>query len=156
MNADLYPLQMLLLTFSGWVNRQQQDVIEYLVEENRVLKEQLAGRRLRLNDEQRRRLAAKGKRLGRRILKDQGIEPAPQRPTSWSTFLRSHWGAIVAADFFTTEVWTPSGLTTYYVLFLIDLKSRRVHFAGMTPTRSVRKLGRVLTAATMEVRLAYN
>ncbi len=68
MNADLYPLQWLLLMFSGWVNHYQQDVIEYLVEENRVLKEQLGGRRLRLNDEQRRRLAAKRRRLGRRIL----------------------------------------------------------------------------------------
>jgi hypothetical protein len=33
MNADLYPLQWLLLRFSGWVNRHQQDVIEYLVED---------------------------------------------------------------------------------------------------------------------------
>ncbi len=64
MKAEIYPLQVLLLTFSGWVNRHQQEVIEYLVEENRVLKEQMKGRRLRLTDEQRRRLAAKGKRLG--------------------------------------------------------------------------------------------
>ena len=66
MRADLYPLQMLLFTVSGWVNRHQQDVIVYLVEENRVLKEQLKGRKLRLTDEQRRRLAAKAKRLGRK------------------------------------------------------------------------------------------
>ena len=59
MRADVYPLQMLLFTVSGWVNRHQQDVIAYLVEENRVLKEQLRGRRLRLTDDQRRRLAAK-------------------------------------------------------------------------------------------------
>ena len=37
-------------------------------------------------------------------------------------------------DFFTTEVWTPLGLTTYYVLFLIDLKTRRAHVAGLTTT----------------------
>ena len=37
-------------------------------------------------------------------------------------------------DFFTTEVWTPLGLTTFYVLFLIDLKSRRAHVAGITAT----------------------
>ena len=68
MKADSLPLRTLLLTFAGWVNRDQQRTIEYLVEENRVLKEQLRGRNLRLNDDQRRRLAAKGKRLGRRLL----------------------------------------------------------------------------------------
>jgi hypothetical protein len=47
MMADLYPLQVLLVTLAGWVNRHQQHVIEYLVEENRVLKEQMKGRRLR-------------------------------------------------------------------------------------------------------------
>jgi hypothetical protein len=69
MKADLYPLQVLLVTLAGWVNRHQQHVIEYLVEENRVLKEQVKGRRLRLTDDQRRRLAAKGRRLGRRVLR---------------------------------------------------------------------------------------
>ncbi len=44
MTVDIHPLQVLLLTVSGWVNRQQQQVIEYLVEENRVLREQLGGR----------------------------------------------------------------------------------------------------------------
>ena len=66
--ADFLPLQLLLATFAGWVNRHQAQVIEYLVEENRVLKEQLGGRRLRLTDDQRRRLAARGKILGRRVL----------------------------------------------------------------------------------------
>jgi len=61
-------LQFLLLTFAGWVSRQQQDVIAYLQEENRTLCEQLGGRRLRLTDAQRRRLAAKGKALGRKAL----------------------------------------------------------------------------------------
>jgi hypothetical protein len=164
-------LQVLLVTLAGWVNRHQQHVIEYLIEENRVLKGQLKGRRLRLTDDQRRRLAAKGQRLGRRVLrqvativtpdtilrwhrqliarkwtftptrpgrpgvmkeistlivriatenpawgytriqgalknlghsvarstvatvlKDNGIPPAPDRPSSWRTFLRAHWG----------------------------------------------------------------
>jgi len=62
------PLQLLLATFAGWVNRHQAQAIDYLVEENRVLKEQLGGKRLRLTDDQRRRLAAKGKILGRRLL----------------------------------------------------------------------------------------
>ena len=57
MTAATLPLQLLLLTVSGWVHRHQQDVIAYLVEENRVLKEQLGGRKLRLTDDQRRRLA---------------------------------------------------------------------------------------------------
>ena len=212
MNATLSPLQVLLVTLAGWVNRHQQDAIEYLVEENRVLKEQLTGRRLRLTDDQRRRLAARGRRLGRRVLrqvativtpdtilrwhrqliarkwtftpkrpgrpgimneisslilrmatenpgwgytriqgalknldhrvarstvakvlKDNGIQPAPDRPSSWRTFLRAHWGEIAGADFFTTEVWTPRGLVTYYTLFVIDFRSRWVHVAGSTP-----------------------
>jgi hypothetical protein len=55
MRVDLSPLRLLLVTLAGWINRHQQQVIEYLVEENRVLKEQLKGRRLRLTDDQRRR-----------------------------------------------------------------------------------------------------
>ena len=213
MTVATLPLQLLLLTVSGWVHRHQQDVIAYLVEENRVLKEQLRGRKLRLTDDQRRRLAVKAKCLGRRaldavatlvtpdtlmrwhrrliawkwtyaarrvgrpgvrkviaalivrlarendrwgygriqgelrklghrvaastigkVLKDHGIRPAPDRPTSWRTFLRAHWGEVAGMDFFTTEVWTPLGLTTYYILFLIDLKTRRAHIAGLTTT----------------------
>ena len=68
MTAATLPLQLLLLTVSGWVHRHQQDVIAYLVEENRVLKEQLGGRKLRLTDDQRRRLAAKARLLWRRAL----------------------------------------------------------------------------------------
>jgi putative transposase len=212
MRADLSPVRLLLVTLAGWVNRHQQQVIEYLVEENHVLKEQLKGRRLRLTDDQRRRLAATGQRLGRRVLrqvativtpdtilrwhrrliagkwtferkrpgrpgimkevsslilrmatdnpawgysriqgalknlghrvarstvakvlKDNGIPPAPGRPSSWRTFLRAHWGEIAGADFFTTEVWTPRGLVTYYTLFVLDLRSRRVHVVSSTP-----------------------
>jgi hypothetical protein len=55
-----------------------------------------------------------------------------ERPTSWQTFLRAHWGALVAADFFTTEVWTVRGLVTYYTLFVIELESRRVRIIGST------------------------
>jgi putative transposase len=61
MSADFFPLQMLLVTLAGWVNRHQQHVIEYLVEENRVLKEQVRERRLRLTDDQRRLVAVKGR-----------------------------------------------------------------------------------------------
>ena len=66
-----------------------------------------------------------GHRVGRstiaRILKAHGLPPVPERPTSWQTFLRAHWGAIAGADFFTTEVWTWRGLMTYYTVFAIDL-----------------------------------
>jgi len=208
---DLFPLQLLLATFAGWVNRHQVDVIEYLVEENRVLKEQLGGKRLRLTDAQRRRRAAKGKVLGRRILariativtpdtilrwhhrliaakwthaskrvgrpgimkairalivrmatdnsnwgycriqgelkkldhrvarstiantlKANGIQPSPERPMSWRTFLRSHADVIAATDFFTVEVWTARGLVTHFVLFVIHHATRSVHIAGIT------------------------
>ena len=54
------PLAFLLLLVSGWVNRQQQAVIDYLLEENRILRAAHASRRVRLADDQRRRLAVKG------------------------------------------------------------------------------------------------
>jgi hypothetical protein len=57
----------------------------------------------------------------------------PERSLSWRTFLAAHWEAIAAADFFTTEVWTVHGLVTYYMLFVIELESRRVHLVGSTP-----------------------
>jgi len=62
------PLVFFCLLFSGWVNRQQQAVIEYLLDENRVLRAAQPSRRLRLTDDQRRRLAVKGKVVGRRRL----------------------------------------------------------------------------------------
>jgi putative transposase len=196
----------------GWLEREQRDVIEFLREENRVLKAQLHGRRLRLNDDDRRRLAVIGQRLGGRllaevativapdtilrwhrelialkwtyarrrlgrpgvqqeirrlvvrmatdnpswgytriqgalknlghrvarstiakILKQQGIPPSGERRMTWRTFLRAHWDALFAADFFTTEVWTARGLVTYYTVFVIELRSRRVHVLGSTP-----------------------
>ena len=67
-----------------------------------------------------------------KILKKAGLPPAPDRPTSWRTFLRAHWPALRAADFFTTEVWTVRGLVTYYTLFVIEVQSRRVQIVGST------------------------
>ena len=63
-----HALHFFLLMFSGWVNRQQQQAIDYLLEENRILRQQLGGRRLRLSDDQRRRLAMKVRLLGRKVL----------------------------------------------------------------------------------------
>src|SRR5689334_14189958 len=67
MLRSLDPLRLLLFSVAGWMRQPQGDAIAYLQEENRVLREQLGTRRLRLNDDQRRRLAAKAKLLGRRI-----------------------------------------------------------------------------------------
>jgi len=213
MRRTFDPFRLLLISVAGWLGQQQRDAIDYLREENRVLREQLGSKRLRLNDDQRRRLAAKAKMLGRRILrevatlvtpetllawhrkliaqkydgsrnrgpgrprtrgkiehlvvrlatenrdwgyrriqgalanlghevargtianilKEHGLEPAPERnrKTTWKEFLSRHWEVIVAADFFTVEVWTRSGLTRFIVLFLIDLSTRRVEIAGI-------------------------
>jgi putative transposase len=210
------PWQLLVVILAGWMNRQQQEVIEYLRTENQVLKEKLGGKRVLLNDDQRRRLAVKGRILGRKrlhevgalftpdtilrwhrtlvarkwddsnrrrktsgrpplsdeirqlvvrmaqenpgwgydriagamqnpghtvsdqsvgnILKAHGIEPAPDRTrqTTWKTFLKAHWDVLAAIDFTTVEVWTHTGLTTFYLLFVMELQTRRVHFAGCT------------------------
>ncbi len=206
-------LHLLVVAVAGWMNRSQQDVIGYLQEENRILREQLGGNRLLFTDAQRRRLAAKAKRVRRkdlfgimtvvtpdtllrwyrrliarkydgsksrkpgrpktaaeieqlivtmacanlgwgytrirgalhnlgheiarntikRILLANGIEPAPERNKgmSWETFLKAHWGAIAATDFFSIEVLTSVGLVRHFVLFVIDLKTRRVEIAGI-------------------------
>jgi hypothetical protein len=58
-------LEFLMLIFAGWVNRSQQEVIEYLQEENRELREQLGGTRLLFTERQHRRLAARAKAIGR-------------------------------------------------------------------------------------------
>ena len=113
------PLQMILVALAGWVNEHQLAVIEYLKQENRVLREQVGRRRLRFTDDQRRRLAAKGQALGRRVLRERGTIVTPdtihrwyrrlvareydgsrkRRPERskrmpWSTFLRAHGEAI--------------------------------------------------------------
>src|SRR5438477_9674319 len=95
-----------------------------------------------------------GHRVGRstirRILKAAGLPPVPQRPTSWQTFLKAHWGVIARADFFTTGVWTWRGLATYYSVFVIDLASRRVQIVGSTPHPHdvfMQQVARTMTAA---------
>jgi putative transposase len=60
------PTCLLLGILAGWINRQQQAVIEYQRTENEILKRQLEGRRLRLTDDERRRLAVKGRAVGRK------------------------------------------------------------------------------------------
>ncbi len=72
-----------------------------------------------------------GRNTIKRILAENGIDPAGQRPTSWKAFLRAHWGAIAATDFFTIEVITWRGLVRYFALFVIDLKTRQAEIAGI-------------------------
>src|SRR5262245_14029665 len=83
MDALPPPLTFFLLLFSGWVNRHQQAVIDYLLEENRVLRAERGSRRLRLTDDQRRRLAVKGKALGRHRLGDIAGIVTPDTILRW-------------------------------------------------------------------------
>ena len=213
MRAALDPFSLLVTSLAGWMNQHQQHVIEFLMEENRVLREQIGDRGLKFSDNQRRRLAAKAKKLGRKllaqvatlvtpetlmawhrkliaqkydgtsfrtpgrprtraeiaglvvrmakenrswgyrriqgalrnlghmlahntianILRQNGIEPAPERSrkTTWKEFLKRHWQQIVASDFFTVEVWTPTGLKRFVILFFMELSTRRVEIAGI-------------------------
>jgi transposase InsO family protein len=68
------------------------------------------------------------------ILKKHSIETAPdrKRQTTWQTFLQAHWDVLAAVDFTTVEVWTANGLVTFHLLFVMELATRRVHFAGCT------------------------
>src|SRR6516165_5624218 len=79
----LDPFRFLLIAVAGWMNHHQLEMIDYLREENRVLRELLAGRRLRLNDDQRRRLAARAKGLGRKILAELATIVTPETLLAW-------------------------------------------------------------------------
>lgn len=69
----------------------------------------------------------------RDVLKKRGIPPSDNRKgMTWKQFILSHMDVLWATDFFTEEIWTRLGLTTYYVLFFIHLGTRRVYFAGCT------------------------
>ena len=94
---------MLLAALCGWLEREQRDVIAFLREENRALKAQLTGRRLRLNDAQRRRLAVLGQRLGRAVLRDVATLVTPDTILRWHRELSVRkWtysrGALGAAE----------------------------------------------------------
>ena len=84
------------------------------------------------------------------ILLENGLEPAPERGrrTSWHTFIKSHLGVIAGADLFTVEVLRGFGLVRYFVLFVIDIGTRRVHVAGITSQPSeawMKQIARNLT-----------
>src|SRR5262249_27820061 len=83
MNTPFDPFSFLVTAIAGWMNRHQQQVIEYLVEENRVLREQIGNRRLKFTDDQRRRLATKAKRLGHRLLAQVATIVTPETLLAW-------------------------------------------------------------------------
>ena len=83
MTLALDPFRLLLISLAGWVNQRQQDVIDFLQEENRVLREQLGGKRLHFNDDQRRRLAVRAKKLGWRMLHELTTIVTPATLLAW-------------------------------------------------------------------------
>jgi hypothetical protein len=87
MSFVLQPWQLLVVILAGWVNRQQQLVIDYLCTENQVLREKVGKRRILLNDDQRRRLAVKGKVLGRKLLAQVGTLVTPDTILRWHRHL---------------------------------------------------------------------
>src|SRR5215468_10817175 len=83
MRTGFDPFSFLILSIAGWLNQRQQHVIEYLVEENRVLRQQIGSRRLLFTDDQRRRLAVKAKKLGRKVLAEVATLVTPETLLAW-------------------------------------------------------------------------
>src|SRR5437773_2158391 len=134
MRALLDPVSFLVVSLAGWMNQHQQHVIHYLIEENRSWGyRRIQGALFNLGH----LLAFK---TIANILKDHGIEPAPERcrKTTWKEFLTRHWEQIVASDFFTIEVWTPTGLKRFIVLFFMELSTRRIEIGGIARLRARR------------------
>jgi transposase InsO family protein len=76
-----------MVAVAGWMNRQQQDVISYLREENRILREKLGHKRIILDDSQKRRLAAVAIKLGRNLLRQFGTLFSPDTILRWQRLL---------------------------------------------------------------------
>src|SRR5215831_12443131 len=86
------------------------------------------------------------------ILRRHNIAPAPERSrtTTWKEFIRSHTNVLAGADFFTVEVLTWRGLVTYYVLFFMEVGSRRVSLGGITRHPDSSWMTQVARNATMQ------
>jgi hypothetical protein len=82
MRTMLDPFSFLVVSLSGWMNQHQQHVIHYLMEENRVLREQIGDRRIRFSDDQR-RLAARAKAIGRKLLQELDTLVTPETLMAW-------------------------------------------------------------------------
>ena len=87
MDFILPPWQLYLVILAGWIHRQQQEVIDYLRTENLVLKEKVGKKRILLDDDQRRRLAVKGKVLGNKRLQEVGTLFTPDTILRWHRLL---------------------------------------------------------------------
>ncbi len=83
MRFVLKPWQLWVVAFAGWINQLQEQAIQYLMTENRVLKETHGKRRILLNDDQRRRLAVKAKVLGRKTLEQVATIVTPDTLLRW-------------------------------------------------------------------------
>ena len=80
---DLGALPILLSALTGWLDRREREAVAYLIEENRLMRRQLGGRRLRLTDDERRRLAARAYRVGRAALRDIATIATPDTLLRW-------------------------------------------------------------------------
>jgi putative transposase len=118
-------IRVFLAALAGWLDHQQQDLIGYLVEEDRILRSQLAGRRLRLSDEQRRRLARRGIRLGRRVLSQVATIVTPD------TILRWHRRLIVRKWTYTRQGSKPG--------VLAEIRRLIVRMAEENPSWGIRE-----------------
>ena len=99
MRTPIQPLTLLVVAVAGWIQRDQQAAIVYLLEENRVLKARLCGRKLRLTHDERRRLAVKGKALGRKLLAEVAGIVTPETLLAWHRRLhRAEVGLQRAAE----------------------------------------------------------
>src|SRR5215469_960697 len=83
MSRVLDPFQFVLIAVAGWMNQRQLQAMDYLKQENRLLREQLGERRLRFTDDQHRRLAAKAKVLGRKMLQEVATIVTPETLLAW-------------------------------------------------------------------------
>ena len=93
MNFILHPWHILLLSLSALINHERDRALEYLIAENQVLREKLGKGRILLNDVQRKRLAAKGKELGRKGLSEICTLVTPDTILRWHrTLIAKKWG----------------------------------------------------------------
>src|SRR5262245_16974271 len=114
MHTVFDPFSFLVVSIAGWMNQHQQRVIDYLIEENRVLREQIGARRMRFNDDQRRRLARKAKKLSRRLLSQVATIVTPETLLAWHRRLiaRKYDGSAFRSRDFGSQSWAPKPIST--------------------------------------------
>ena len=125
------PWQFIMVALAGWMNRQQQEVIEYLREENRILREKLGHKRIILNDAQKRRLATAAVKVGKDLLRQFGTLFSPDTLLKWHRWLvaRKYDGSGQRGKRGPKP--TKANMIRYMVFFVIDLATRRVEITGI-------------------------